>query len=239
VRLVIATCEVRYEGRLRAHLPVGRRLLIVKADGSVAVHADGSAYKPLNWMAPPCRLREEPGRWVVNGARGEVLEIRLLEVHLDVQHELGPEPGLEKDGVEAELQARLAQQPGLIEPGLCLVARERATPFGPVDLLCRDAAGGFVAVEVKRRGDLASVEQLDRYLAALAASDARLRPLRGLLVAERVAPNARRLCQARGLGWREVAVPRVDDGPGVTPRLFEDLPDAAPPTGDRRPAADP
>ncbi|MCK4176962.1 endonuclease NucS [Aciditerrimonas ferrireducens] len=227
MRLVIATCEVHYEGRLRADLPRGRRLLVLKADGSVAVHADDGAYKPLNWMVPPCTVTEEPGRWLVQGAKGERLEIRLYEVHLDVTHELGPEPGLAKDGVEVELQGHLAERPWVLEAGLELLAREYRTPLGPVDLLCRDASGGFVAVEVKRRGELASVEQLDRYLAALRTSDARLRPLRGLLAAERVAPNARRLCEARGMGWREVDLEALRRQPGRTPRLFDDLPEEA------------
>lgn len=148
MRLVIATCTVDYEGRLEAHLAPARRLILVKADGSVSVHADGGAYKPLNWMSPPCRLVEEPGRWEVLNPSGERLVIAIDEVHLDVNEDLGVDPGLRKDGVEAHLQELLAADPGVLQEGLALVRREFPTDIGPVDLLCRDADGRAVAVEV-------------------------------------------------------------------------------------------
>jgi len=203
VRLVIATCTVDYAGRLDAHLPRARRLLLVKADGSVAVHSEGGAYKPLNWMAPPCRLVSGEERWVVSNDRGETLTVNLEQVHLDVEEDLGPEPGLRKDGVEAHLQELLAANPEAIGAGLRLLRREHPTDIGPVDLLLRDDHGRVVAVEVKRRGEIDGVEQLTRYLARLDL-DGRLRPVRGILVAQRVAPQARVLAGSRGIDWVEV-----------------------------------
>jgi hypothetical protein len=203
MRLVIATCSVDYAGRLSAHLPLATRLLLCKADGSISIHADDRAYKPLNWMSPPCRLVEEPGRWVVTSPKGETLTITLAEVHADVSHELGVDPGLQKDGVEAHLQELLAADPTVIAPGLRLVRREYPTDIGPVDLLCRDADGAAVAVEVKRRGDIDGVEQLARYLERLDL-DGRLRPVRGIFAAQVVRPQARVLAEARGLRWVEV-----------------------------------
>jgi RecB family endonuclease NucS len=214
VRLVIATCSVDYDGRLAAHLPLAPRLLMVKADGSVSVHADDRAYKPLNWMSPPCRLVEEPGRWVVYGAKGETLTISIDEVHLDVSHELGVAPALVKDGVESHLQELLADQPAALEPGLSLVRREYPTDIGPVDLLCRDADGGAVAVEIKRRGEIDGVEQLARYLERLAL-DPRLRPVRGIFAAQEIKPQAKVLALARGLRCVEVD---YDALRGVAPR---------------------
>jgi RecB family endonuclease NucS len=198
VRLVIATCSVDYSGRLTAHLPLATRLLLVKADGSVSIHADDRAYKPLNWMSPPCRLREEEGRWVVTGDKGETLTITIEAIHTDVTHELGVDPGLQKDGVEAHLQELLAADPGVLEPGLVLVRREHPTDIGPVDLLCRDGSGGAVAVEVKRFGDIDGVEQLTRYLKRLDL-DGRLRPVRGILAAQQLRPQARVLAAERGI----------------------------------------
>src|SRR5688572_22085194 len=145
MRLVIATCSVDYVGRLTAHLPLATRLIMVKADGSVSIHSDDRAYKPLNWMTCPCTLTEEPGTWRVRNPKGETLVITITEVHSDVSHELGADPGLEKDGVEAHLQELLAANPDVIEAGLRLVKREYPTDIGPVDLLCRDSTGRAVA----------------------------------------------------------------------------------------------
>ncbi len=203
MRIVIARCTVDYAGRLSAHLPEATRLLMVKADGSVSVHADDRAYKPLNWMSPPCALVEEPGQWVVTNSKGETLTIRLAEVHADLSHELGTDPGLRKDGVEADLQEILAARPDLLGEGLRLVRREYPTDIGPVDLLCRDAEGQAVAVEIKRRGEIDGVEQLARYLERL-DRDGRLRPVRGILAAQQVKPQARVLAEARGIEVVEI-----------------------------------
>src|SRR5690348_17655035 len=159
VRLVVARCQVDYAGRLTAHLPMATRVLMIKADGSVLVHSDGGSYKPLNWMSPPCRLSEEPGKWTVTGKSGESLVINLTEVQSDTSVELGVDPGLVKDGVEAHLQELLAAQLWLLGEGWRLVRREYPTPIGPVDLMCRDGAGISVAVEIKRRGEIDGVEQ--------------------------------------------------------------------------------
>jgi RecB family endonuclease NucS len=203
MRLVIATCTVDYAGRLSAHLPRATRLVMVKADGSVSVHSDGKAYKPLNWMTQPCDLREEPGRWVVTNAKGETLTIAIDEIHVDVTHELGADPGLQKDGVEAHLQELLAANPELLLRGLRLVRREYPTDIGPVDLLCRDAEGRAVAVEVKRRGEIDGVEQLARYVERLDL-DGRLRPVRGVLAAQQIKPQAQVVAAARGILCVEV-----------------------------------
>lgn len=211
MRLVIATCSVDYQGRLSAHLPMARRLLMLKADGSVSIHADDRAYKPLNWMSPPCQLRESEGQWVVVNAKGETLTITIEEVHSDHFTDLGVDPGLEKDGVEAHLQELLAAHPEVLAEGLRLVAREFPTDIGPVDLLCRDAAGMAVAVEIKRRGEIDGVEQLTRYLERL-DRDGRYRPVRGILAAQRVKPQARVLAAARGITWVEVDYERLRAG---------------------------
>ncbi len=203
MRLLIARCTVVYEGRLSAHLPEAVRLLMVKADGCVAIHADGGAYKPLNWMNAPNRLVEEEGCWTVSNPKGERLVITLHEVLSDIRHELGTDPGLRKDGVEAHLQELLAASPTAIEPGLSLVRREYPTDIGPVDLLCKDAQGVTVAVEVKRRGEIDGVEQLTRYLEFL-NRDPRLRPVRGVFVAQEIRPQARVLASDRSIGWVEV-----------------------------------
>jgi RecB family endonuclease NucS len=203
VRLLIARCSIDYEGRLNAHLPEAVRLLMVKADGCVAVHADGGAYKPLNWMNAPNRLVEEEGRWTVTNPKGERLVITLHEVLSDANHELGVDPGLRKDGVEAHLQELLAATPATIEPGLSLVRREYPTDIGPVDLLCKDAEGRTVAVEVKRRGEIDGVEQLTRYLEFLNRNPL-LRPVRGVFVAQEVRPQARVLATDRSIRWVEV-----------------------------------
>jgi RecB family endonuclease NucS len=203
VRLVIATCSVDYDGRLTAHLPLATRLLMLKADGSISIHADDRAYKPLNWMNPPCRIVEEPDRWVVTSTKGETLTITIDEVHTDVTHELGVDPGLQKDGVEAHLQELLAADPTVLGDGMVLVRREYPTDIGPVDLLCRDAEGAAVAVEVKRSGDIDGVEQLARYLERLDL-DGRLRPVRGIFVAQRIKPQAKVLATSRGIACVEV-----------------------------------
>ncbi len=203
MRIVIARCSVRYSGRLDASLGEAVRLIMVKADGCVAIHADGGAYKPLNWMNAPNVLVEAEGRWEVRNPKGEVLAIELHEVLSDSQHHLGEDPGLTKDGVEAHLQELLAADPTVLEPGLVLVRREHPTAVGPVDLLCRDADGRTVVIEVKRRGEIDGVEQLTRYLDFLRA-DSSLGTLRGMFVAQSVAPQARTLLQSRGMDWREV-----------------------------------
>ena len=208
MRLVIARCTVDYDGRLTAHLPEAVRLLMVKADGCVAIHADGGAYKPLNWMTSPNTLAidgdpdDEDGAeavWTVRNPAGEVLTITLHEVLSDVSHEMGVDPGLQKDGVEAHLQALLAADPTTMGDGLRLVRREYPTDIGPVDLLCRDADGVTVAVEVKRRGEIDGVEQLTRYLDFL-NRDPMLRPVRGVFVAQEIKPQARVLAEDRGIG---------------------------------------
>jgi RecB family endonuclease NucS len=203
MRLVIARCSVDYDGRLSAHLPMATRLIMVKADGCVAIHADGGAYKPLNWMNAPNRVVEDEGRWVVTNPKGETLTITLEEVVHDSAHDLGVDPGLQKDGVEAHLQELLAAEPRSIAEGLKLVRREFPTDIGPVDLLCRDAEGNAIAIEVKRRGEIDGVEQLVRYLERLEL-DPTLRPVRGIFVAQAISPNARVLAKARGVDCVEV-----------------------------------
>jgi endonuclease len=203
VRLVIATCSVDYDGRLTAHLPTATRLLLLKADGSISIHADDRAYKPLNWMNPPCKIVEEPGRWVVSTPKGETLTITIDEIHADISHELGVDPGLQKDGVEAHLQELLAANCTELAEGLVLVRREYPTDIGPVDLLCRDAEGGAVAVEIKRVGEIAGVEQLVRYLERLDL-DGRLRPVKGIFAAQTIKPQAKVLAEARGITCVEV-----------------------------------
>ena len=198
MRLVIARCQVDYVGRLTAHLPMAPRLLLVKADGSVSVHADDRAYKPLNWMSPPCWLEEQPGRWTVRNKGDESLVISIDEVLHDSTHQLGVDPGLVKDGVEAHLQELLAAHPGTLGDGYALVRREYMTAIGPVDLLCRDAAGGSVAVEIKRRGEIDGVEQLTRYL-ELMNRDPLLAPVSGVFAAQRIKPQARTLAEDRGI----------------------------------------
>ena len=206
MRVVIARCTVDYDGRLTAHLPEAVRLLMVKADGCVAVHADGGAYKPLNWMNAPntLSLDESTGDdaatiWHVRSPKGEKLTITIHEVIDELDHEMGIDPGLVKDGVEAHLQELLAADPTTINEGLRLVRREFPTDIGPVDLLCRDAEGKAVAIEVKRRGEIDGVEQLTRYLDFL-NRDPMLRPVRGIFVAQEIKPQARVLATDRGIG---------------------------------------
>ena len=203
MRVVIATCSVDYQGRLSAHLPMATRLLMVKADGCVAIHADGGAYKPLNWMNAPNRLEEDDGLWTVTNSKGETLRITLDEVLHDSAWDLGVDPGLQKDGVEAHLQELLAANCERLGAGFRLVRREYPTDIGPVDLLCRDADGVAVAVEIKRRGEIDGVEQLTRYLEFL-NRDPMLRPVRGMFVAQQVKPQAKVLATDRSIDWLEV-----------------------------------
>jgi RecB family endonuclease NucS len=198
VRLVIARCSVDYAGRLTAHLPSALRLLIVKADGSVLVHSDGGSYKPLNWMSPPCRLTEQPGKWTVTNKAGETLTVTITEVVSDTSVDLGIDPGLVKDGVESHLQELLAEQLHLLGDGWRLIRREYPTPIGPVDIMCRDSGGTHVAVELKRRGDIDGVEQLTRYLDLL-NRDPLLAPVQGIFAAQEIKPQARVLATDRGI----------------------------------------
>jgi RecB family endonuclease NucS len=231
VRLVIARCSVDYTGRLNAHLPLATRLLVHKGDGSLLVHSDGGSYKPLNWMSPPCSLTvEAPGedaasagvieQWRVAHAKtGDALMVSIYEVLHDSSHELGIDPGLQKDGVESDLQRLLAEQVSLIGDGVTLVRREFPTAIGPVDLLLRDPAGGTIAVEVKRRGDIDGVEQLTRYLELL-GRDPHLAPVTGVFAAQEIKPQARVLATDRGI--RCVTLD-YDDMKGIdsgAPRLF-------------------
>jgi RecB family endonuclease NucS len=203
VRLVVARCSVDYEGRLVAHLPEAVRLIMVKADGCVAVHSDGGAYKPLNWMNAPNTRRESPGGWEVVNPKGERLVITIVEVISDSSFPFGEDPGLVKDGVEAHLQQLLADNPSTLGSGMTLVRREYHTAIGPIDLVCRDRDGQLVAIEVKRRGEIDGVEQLARYVERLRL-DSSLGEVRGLFVAQLVKPQARVLAESRGLGWLEV-----------------------------------
>lgn len=202
MRIVVARCTVDYAGRLTAHLPEAVRVLMVKADGSVLVHADGGSYKPLNWMSPPCRLvvSEEDGitTWRVENKAGEELIVRIHDVHAELEHELGIDPGLVKDGVEAHLQQLLAEHVESLGAGWTLVRREFPTAIGPVDLLCRDSAGASVAVEIKRRGEIDGVEQLTRYLELL-NRDPLLAPVAGIFAAQEIKPQARTLAEDRGI----------------------------------------
>lgn len=219
MRLVVARCTVDYQGRLDAHLPEAVRLIMVKADGCVAIHADGGAYKPLNWMTAPNRLLEQDEVWTVRNDSGESLVITIHELVSDLSVEMGADPGLVKDGVEAHLQELLAERPDAIEEGLVLVRREHPTDVGPVDLLCRDPDGRAVAVEVKRRGEIEGVEQLCRYLERLEL-DPLLRGVRGLLVAQEVKPQARALATSRGIGCVVVDYDELRGFEPAQPRLF-------------------
>jgi RecB family endonuclease NucS len=253
---VIARCQVDYTGRLTAHLPMATRLILIKSDGSVSIHADDRAYKPLNWMSPPCLLVElevpddrsmpvgQPlsALWEVRGRDGDTLQIWLSEVYHDSSHELGVDPGLQKDGVEAHLQELLAEHPEVLAPGLSLVRREHPTPIGPVDLLCRDADGAYVAVEIKRRGEidgakhrlanarhwavevkrvagLDAVEQLTRYVDFL-DRDPLLAPVGGILAAQIIKPQARTLAEDRGLYCAVVDYDALRGTEPVHPPLF-------------------
>lgn len=193
---------------------------MIKADGTLAIHSDGNASKPLNWMVAPNLVETFDDRWVVSNAKGEVLTIWINEVFEDVTHELGDDPGLQKDGVEAHLQELLAAQPWVLEEGLMLIRREYPTDIGPVDLLCVDSAGHTVAVEVKRRGEIDGVEQLARYIERL-NNDPRLAPVRGLFVAQTITPQARVLSEARGVGAIEVDYDGLREAEDTHLRLFD------------------
>jgi RecB family endonuclease NucS len=215
MRLLVARCEVRYTGRLTATLPEATRLLVFKADGSVLVHDDAGAYKPLNWMTAPCVIEESEGLLVVRkhaGKSEDRLEIRLAEILSDVTHDMGESVALQKDGVERHLQEALAAQPDALEDGLRLVRREWPTDIGPVDLMCRDQDDAWVAVEVKRIATIDAVEQLSRYLERIDGD------CRGILAAEIVKPQARALAEARGIRCVEVelAVLRGEREPDLT-----------------------
>jgi endonuclease len=209
VRLIVARCEVSYTGRLSAFLPESTRLLMVKADGAVLVHADAGGYKPLNWMTPPTVIEEEGDpleRMVVRKRAGKSedrLEIRIAELLSDVSHEMGEAAALEKDGVERDLQEALAVNPGLLGEELRLERREWGTDVGPVDLMCRDAEGGWVAVEIKRIGTIEAVEQLSRYLECIRVDPAKA-ACRGILAAQSIKPQASALATARGIACVEV-----------------------------------
>jgi RecB family endonuclease NucS len=201
VRLVVARCEVRYTGRLTATLSEAVRLLVLKSDGSVLVHDDSGAYKPLNWMTAPCVIDESDGSIVVRKRAGKSedrLEIRLAEILSDVTHDMGESVALQKDGVERHLQEELAAQPHALGEPLRLVRREWPTDIGPVDLMCRDEDGAWVAVEIKRVATIEAVEQLCRYLERID------RDCRGVLAAQSVKPQARTLAESRGIRWVEV-----------------------------------
>jgi endonuclease len=225
MRLVVARCTVVYEGRLTATLPAHTRLLMVKADGCVAIHSDGGAYKPLNWMNAPNTVREtmaddgRSGEWVVANPKGETLTITLHEIVYDSAHDLGIDPGLQKEGVEAELQLLLSERTDVLAAGLTLIRREYPTEIGPVDLLCRDANGVTVAVEIKRRGEIDGVEQLTRYVEFL-NRDPVLAPVRGMFVAQEIRPQAKVLASDRGLTWVEVDYDELRDRPSNVLRLF-------------------
>jgi RecB family endonuclease NucS len=219
MRLVVARCSATYEGRLSSTLDEGVRLLMVKADGCVAVHADVGAYKPINWMNAPNTLLEEDDRWVVTNPKGERLEVELHEVLQDVTWELDTERGLTLDGVEKELQELLADHPHHLEDGLRTVQREFRTDLGPVDILCRDAGGAAVAVEIKRIGEIDGVEQLTRYLERM-ERDPLLAPVRGILAATSIKPQARVLAEARGIACAEVDLSRLRDEDEIHLRLF-------------------
>ena len=231
MRLVIARCSVEYTGRLNAHLPLATRLLVHKGDGSLLVHSDGGSYKPLNWMSPPCTLSlQVPDEadaadgvvelWKVTHAKtGDALLVRIHEVVHDTSHELGNDPGLVKDGVEADLQRLLAEQVDVIGAGLTLVRREFPTAIGPVDLLLRDAAGGTIAVEVKRRGDIDGVEQLTRYLELL-GRDPHLAPVTGVFAAQGIKPQARVLAADRGIRCVTLDYDGMKGMDSGVPRLF-------------------
>ncbi|WP_132876248.1 endonuclease NucS [Tamaricihabitans halophyticus] len=198
MRLVLARCKVDYVGRLTAHLPMANRLLLIKADGSVSVHSDDRAYKPLNWMSPPCWLLEDGDVWTVQNKAGERLVITIDALIDELNHDLGAEPGLVKDGVEAHLQELLAEQVNTLGAGYSLVRREYPTAIGPVDLLVKDGDGGTVAVEVKRRGELDGVEQLTRYLELL-NRDPLIAPVQGVFAAQQIKPQAKTLAEDRGI----------------------------------------
>ncbi|MBB33118.1 MAG: endonuclease [Acidimicrobiaceae bacterium] len=203
MRLIVVQCSVSYEGRLNAYLPSAKRLIMSKADGCIAIHADGGAYKPLMWMNAPNRVVEDESEWIVSNPKGEKLRIQIEKIISDVSYELGEDPGLHKDGVESHLQELLAENPQSLEDGLTLTRREYFTEIGPVDLLCRDKDGRAVAVEIKRRGGIDGVEQLTRYLDFL-NRDPKLRPVRGIFAAQQITPQAKVLAKDREISTIEI-----------------------------------
>ena len=226
MRFLVARCSVDYVGRLTAHLPEATRAIMHKADGSVLIHSDGGSYKPLNWMSPPCTTRIVPSDeegvtevWTVTNKGGETIVITVFEVLQSAEHDLGIDPGLVKDGVEAHLQALLAAQVGILGEGWRLVRREYPTAIGPVDLMCRDASGMAVAVEIKRRGEIDGVEQLTRYLDLL-NRDPLLAPVRGIFAAQEIKPQARVLANDRGIECVVLDYDRLKGHDDVDARLF-------------------
>lgn len=219
MRVIVARCSVTYDGRLGARLPAALRLVLLKADGSIAIHSDARAYKPLNWMSPPCSIRDSGDEIVAESAKGETLRVELHEVLEDRTFELGVDPGLEKDGVEAELQMLIAARVAALRADLTLVRREYPTDIGPVDLLCRDGEGRAVVVEIKRVGEIAGVDQLLRYQERL-DRDSRLAPTRGMFVATRIKPQARVYAESRAIECVEVGLDdlREHDAPAL--KLF-------------------
>ncbi|UAL28432.1 endonuclease NucS [Nocardioides rotundus] len=234
MRIVVATCQVDYAGRLTAHLPMATRVLMIKSDGSVLVHSDGGSYKPLNWMSPPCTLREgvttdpadesrEMVEWTVSAAKSDdTLRILIEEILHDSSHDLGIDPGLQKDGVEKHLQELLAEHPATLADGLSLVRREFPTAIGPVDLMCRDEDGLSVAVEIKRRGEIDGVEQLTRYLELLNRDPALTRKgaVRGIFAAQEIKPQARVLATDRGIACATVDYDALRGMDDAEARLF-------------------
>ncbi|WP_022872806.1 endonuclease NucS [Nesterenkonia alba] len=230
MRLVIATCSVTYTGRLTAHLAEATRLLMVKADGAVLIHSDGGSYKPLNWMSPPATMRVlEPDAeqsaagitevWRVTAEKADdTLTVLISEIHHDSTHELGYDPGLVKDGVEADLQRLLAEQIDRLGAGHTLIRREHPTPIGPVDILA-SGPEGTVAVELKRRGDIDGVEQLTRYLELL-NRDPLIAPVTGVLAAQQIKPQARTLAEDRGIRCVVLDYEDMKGEDAATPRLF-------------------
>ena len=217
MRLLVARCSVEYDGRLGARLEAAVRLVVCKADGSIAVHSDTKAYKPLNWMSPPCTIEETDEALLARNSKGEVLRIELHEVLHDLEIALGEDPGLEKDGVEAELQRLLAGRVSALRDGLTLVRREYPTDIGPVDLLCQDGEGRTIVIEVKRVGEIAGVEQLLRYQERL-DRDARFSPTVGMFVAQQIKPQARVYAESKGIACVEVDLTRLrgDADPDLT-----------------------
>lgn len=219
MQILVARCTVDYDGRLTAHLPLADRVILVKADGSVLVHSDGGSYKPLNWMSPPCTLRVTDDQWVVTNKAGERLTITMHEVLHESTHDLGVDPGLVKDGVEAHLQELLAVHMHALGDGYSLVRREYPTAIGPVDLLCRDGHGQTVAVEIKRRGEIDGVEQLTRYLELL-NRDPTLAPVQGVFAAQEIKPQARVLAEDRGIRCLVLDYAELKGTPDPSLRLF-------------------
>jgi RecB family endonuclease NucS len=217
MRLLVARCSVSYEGRLGATLAPGVRLVLWKADGSIAVHSDAKAYKPLNWMNPPCTIIEQDNTIIATNPKGELLRIEIIESLHDTDHEIGEDPGLEKDGVEAELQQLIAARVGALREDFVLVRREYPTDIGPIDLLCRDGDGRAVVVEVKRIAEIAGVDQLLRYQERL-DRDPQFAPTTGMLVAQHIKPQARVYAQSKGVACVEIDLARLrgDIDPDLT-----------------------